>query len=201
MKNIFSKFSEFISDFFGSTSLEIHQGKSEYDKVWDEINSSYEKAKKNNETIDFYLGRGDYLHYDREWNSHTPSVSFFSLEAYCEKYGNEVMLNSFKNDLIEILKEKLTPIEFNDLQTYIWIYLLKYYEEKSFEIEWRVEKIIRQLIKKHIDRFSYELSDVLEDKWPSDGYEFKNILSSIKNTKNRFGIDLLDITSDDENRG
>lgn len=166
----------------------------ESENTEEKINASYERAKKHNEVIDFYLGRKKYLHYDREWNCHTPSISFRSLEAYSKKYGNEVMLNSFRNDLIKILKMKLTASDFNCLKTYIWIYLQRFYEEKSFEIEWRVEENIRQLIKNHVDRFNDELLFSLEDDWPSDGFMFKNILQSIQITKERFGIDLLDIT-------
>ncbi len=193
LKNMFYTLRKFISQIFGNRKPEIHQEKSEYEKVWDEINSSYERAKKNNRIIDFYLGRGDYLQYDREWNNHNPSVSFFGLKEYSNKYGNKAMLDSFKNDLIKILKENLTAREFNCLKTYIWIYLQKYYEEKSFEIEWRVEENIRQLIKNHVDKFSAEFPATIEYKWPSEGFEFKNILRSFEITKDRFDIDLLDI--------
>lgn len=190
---MFYTLKKFISQIFGKRKPEIHQEKSEYEKVWDEINSSYEKAKKNNRIIDFYLGRGDYLHYDREWNSHNPSVSFFGLEQYSNKYGNKAMLDSFKKDLIMILQENLTAREFNCLKSYIGIYLRKYYEEKSFEIEWRVEENIRQLLKNHIDKFSTEFTATSEYKWPSDGFEFKSALRFFEIIKERTGIDLLDV--------
>lgn len=194
MKNIFSKFNEFISDFFGPAPFEIPLGKSEYDKFWDTVYVSYEEALSNNKIVDFYLGRDKYFHRDSDTGFHNTSTSFFGLEAYSKKYGNEKMLILFKSDIENILNHNLTTDEFSSTINYIWIYLVNYYEDEKtcFNIEWRVEKTIRVLIKNQIEKFHKMYPVDSKYKELSDGYNFDQTLKSINIIKNRTGIDLLD---------
>ncbi len=121
----------------------------------DNIYLSYEEAKQNNEQRLFYLGKGKYFHREHDWGTHSTSRSFCGLMGYLEKFGNKEMLNSFKEDLKNILEQDLTISEFLSLINYVWIYLVRYYENENsgLTLEWRVEEYLRVLIVKKFDSF------------------------------------------------
>jgi len=167
----------------------------EKNNSWEKIYSSYEDAKEKNEQRLFYLGEGKYFHRDHDWGTHCPSDSFLGLIGYLRKYGNEQMLSSFRNDFSNLFMQDLTIDEFNTLLTYIWIYLVDFYERENSEIilEWRIEKELRILIENKFNSFP-KISPTEKYEQLSDEWIYQNVESSFKRIKNRTGINILDIT-------
>lgn len=201
LKNIFYTLRKVISQIFGMTKPEILQEKSEYEIFWNKVDGSYEVAKNKKQIIDFYLGRNSYFHRNSDFGTHDTTVSFYSLKAYSKKYGNEQMLKSLKSDITNILGNDLTVLEFVMMLNYIWMYLVNFYENnsrKEFEIEWRVEKEIRILLKHHIEKFDNEFSNLLEVEYLSEEYFYVNLKKKLEIIKNRTGIDILEETGNND---
>lgn len=157
----------------------------------------YENAIRKDQTIEFLLGRGDYLYADRESAGlHTPYITFADIEEYGRIYGQAKMLKHFKADIKKVLQLDLDPNDFLTVSTYIWIYMLDFYEQKSLSIEWIPDEEIKMLIKKHYDDFvsRFDPTEEFNNQFPkqSNGFFVRNIMAKYRQIKERFGVDLLD---------
>lgn len=173
-----------------STSLSLDE---KLNLKWDELYSSYSSAVKHKKIIDFYLGKNDYFHLDKDYGNHNISISFNSLIDYSKKVGHQKTLNSFKNDIKKILVLDLSCIEFFFILQYISLYLNFIQINKIDNLEWKVENSIRVLIKNQFNKLILKYPPNLNYHFLDDGYHIKEILLKIENIKEREGIDLLKI--------
>jgi hypothetical protein len=156
----------------------------------------YKRAIKQGRTIDFLLGREEYLFPDREWGGlHTGYITFSYIEEYGKKHGEEKMLKQFKADIKKALQLNLDTNDFLTISGYIYIYMRHFYKEKSISIEWIPDEETKMLIKKNYNSFldQFDPSEKFDSHFPkqSNGFFLDNIISKYKFIKERFGIDLL----------
>ncbi|WP_035644708.1 hypothetical protein [Flavobacterium sp. ASV13] len=157
----------------------------------------YEQAIKLGRTVDFLLGRREFLYEDDTFSKelHTPYLTFMDIQDYGKKYGEIKMLKRFEIDIKKVLKKDLNPNDFFTISQYIFIYMLCFYEEKDLEIEWIPDRKTKRLIRKHYYNFyeQFDPKDNFNYKFPieSNGFFLANIIKKFKFIKERFGVDLL----------
>lgn len=157
----------------------------------------YEFAIKRGRTIDFLLGKREFLYEDDMFSRelHDPTLTFMDIEDYGRKHGETKMLKQFRTDIKKVLKLNLSPIDFFYISLYIYIYIRYFYEKKSPTIEWIPDEETKKLIKKHYNVFldKYDSSEEFNYKFPekSNGFFLSNIISKYKYLKEHFGVDLL----------
>lgn len=161
------------------------------------MENKYEKAIKNNEVEDFLFGRGEYLYTDKENILHMSLYTYEDIERYGKLFGYEKMLIQLEKDIKTIFKKDITPSELSTIIGYIYIYMRRYYEEKRYPLEFKVDKELKSLISKNFsilnDKYS-EASIVLDydKKEDNPGYFLNNSKRIINMIKEKFEINLLD---------
>ncbi len=98
----------------------------------------------------------------------------------------------------KMLKGKITPFELSTILGYIYIYMLEYYEEKKYSIEFNIDDDLKSLIINNITFFDkkYETASIILDyskKEDNPGYFSHNSKRIINMIKEKFAIDLLDL--------
>lgn len=160
----------------------------ELNTIWEHTYTSYESAIKNKCIVDFYLGKNDYFHPDREYPGHQFYKSFQNIKEYINKHGNKG-LESFRNDIKLLLKQKLSFEEFFYVIGYINLYCLTYCYENSQNANWLNESDIKKLINKNFNAFSK--LDIEKDK--NGNFYNIHLISYINNIKKITEINLISI--------
>jgi hypothetical protein len=183
-------------------NLSVYLGKLMYNKFIHKNNimrepNRYEFAIKRGRTIDFLLGKREFLYEDDMFSQelHDPTLTFMDIEDYGKKHGEIKMLKQFKADIKKALQLNLSPFEFFYISSYIHMYIRYFYEKKSFTIEWIPDEETKTLSKKYYDAFlnQYDPLEEFNYKFPeqSNGFFLRNIMANYKYLKEHFGIDLL----------
>ncbi|MCL9770568.1 hypothetical protein NAT47_09065 [Flavobacterium sp. HXWNR69] len=159
--------------------------------IWEHTYTSYESAIKKNCITDFYFGKNDYFHPDREYPGHQFYKSFASIKEYINKYGNKGE-ESFKKDILFLLNQKLSFEEFFYVMGYIHLYCYAYCNENAQNASWLNEKEIKQLVNKNFSSFSK--LDIEKDK-NGNFYNF-HLISYIDRIKKITGINLTDLENE-----
>ena len=140
--------------------------------IWEHTYTSYESAIKKNCITDFYLGKNDYFHPDREYPGHQFYKSFASIKEYINKYGNKGV-ESFKKDILFLLNQKLSFEEFFYVMGYIHLYCNVYCNENAQNASWLNENEIKQLVNKNFSSFS-KLDIEKDNSWKQSLYRLFN---------------------------
>ena len=163
------------------------------------MENKYEKAINKNEIEDFLFGRGEYLYTDKENILHISLYTYEDIERYGKIYGFENMQLQFREDIKKIFTaSNLIPYELSTIIGYIYIYMRRYYEEKRYPIEFKIDYELKSLISKNLsflnDKYSEATVSLDYDKKENNaGYFLHNSKRIIKMIKEKFAIDLLDL--------
>lgn len=159
--------------------------------------NQYENAIKLGRTIDFLLGKREFLYEEDTFSRelHDPTVTFIDIKDYGEKHGETKMSKQLKTDIKKTLELDLSPFELFYITYYISEYIKSYYHEQKLTVEWIADEEIKNLIKKHYNFFlaQFDSSEKFNYEFPkqSNGFFIRNIRAKYSQIKENYGVDLL----------